>query len=101
MGSCRGDGCGNYYVLSMHSQYVTGTPVFFINTMADPNEPRYVVASGLWQFLRFYLRSQLHLLEYESSLALEYWPFNMGRVLEDDPALSDITDIPKPWELLK
>lgn len=84
-----GDGCGNYYVLGKHSCTVSGHPVFFIDTHEDADCLAYVVASGLWQFLRFVLRQEI---------GEDYWPFNKQKVLEQDPMIEKCQEALLPWE---
>ena len=83
------DGCGNYYVIATREQDGPGNPVFFLDRQDGLIEPSYVVASGLWTFLRFYLQHDLG----ESG-----WPFDPSKVLREDPALAHYTTVPKPWE---
>lgn len=81
-----GDGCGNYYVLLGNAP---GRPVGFIDTLEDPNAIAYLVASGYWVFIEFYLG--------EAS-GEELWPFDRDYVLENDPELARCEDAPMPWD---
>ncbi len=83
------DGCGNYYVLATRPEDGPGTPVFFIDNHRDRDAPCYVVASGLFPFLRSYFRSDL---------GERGWPCDPKHVLADDPALSLYIRHPKCWE---
>lgn len=92
------DSCGNYYVQVIRS--APPHPIAFIDTMQDPNKVAYCVASGVWQFLWFSLTGS----EATAALAATqtytpsfWWPFDRKRVLEVDPALKLITDLPLPW----
>lgn len=84
-----GDGFGNFYVVSTKARDGRGNPVLFIDCGRDPSTPAYVVASGVWQFLRFYFRKDL---------GQKGWPFNRDMVLLEDPALRDYVTVPRPWE---
>src|SRR5579864_815686 len=89
-----GDGSGSYYVIATLSWSPSGHPIYFIDER-DYTSPNYVVASGLWQFLRFLLRAEmLEPDDYDT-----YWPYNRERVLTEDPALEQVNSIPKPWEV--
>jgi hypothetical protein len=103
-----GDGCGDTYLLDTTTvmgydpaqltlpalePLAAGThPIYFKDHETDPDAPpEYVVASGLWTFLRFWL-----LAEHGDRA----WPFDRERVLEDDPALADYCGaVPLPWQL--
>jgi cell wall assembly regulator SMI1 len=85
-----GDGTGNYYVLSVSpDRQGQGSYVLYVDTHEDPTKPAYVVASGLWHFFRFLLRNEL---------GVEGWPFSREKVIEDDPAIMLIEDVPHPWD---
>lgn len=83
------DGCGNLYVLTIRPEDGPGTPVFFIETISDPDSPSYVVASDLFHFLRAY---------FKEDLGEQGWPCDPSTVLRDDPALADYRTYPKCWE---
>jgi len=81
-----GDGCGNYYVLGpdcgMH-------PICFINTSSDYLKPAYLVASGIWPFLRF-------LFDYE--IGERRWPFSRAYVIAHDPGITSCSVARMPWD---
>lgn len=83
-----GDGCGNYYVLLLNTPDSVDHPVLFMDTSADPETPAYVVASGLWLFLKFLFLDELKLTE---------WPFDKEEVLAADPKLAGYRVYPLPW----
>lgn len=85
-----GDGCGNYYVMATRPEDGPGMPVFFVEPIWDRDSPRYVVASELLHFLRFYFRKDL---------GKRGWPCNRELVLAEDPDLSYYSRIPKCWEI--
>jgi hypothetical protein len=89
-----GDGCGSYYVIATQATSPSGHPIYFVDEK-DYTSAVYVAASGLWQFLRFLLRAEM----LDPDDYTTYWPFNKDRVLEEDPALAQVTDIAKPWEV--
>jgi len=84
-----GDGCGDYYVLSTKNPTTNGNAVLFIDCHEDELKPAYAVASNLWRFLRFHLRSEL---------GHRYWPFDKVRVLEEDPELELVKGVVLPWQ---
>lgn len=84
-----GDGCGNEYILSTRPEDGVGNPVFFIDSSIDPQRIHYVVASGLWHFLRFI---------YLDELGDHSWPFDKAAVVSQDPSIVTCTNHPKPWE---
>ena len=85
---------GSYFVLATRPEDGPGHPVFFLDHERqwdeDQSSPTYVCASGLWHFLRFYLREDL---------GEESWPFDRDKVLAADPALADYTKVRRPWEV--
>jgi hypothetical protein len=84
-----GDGCGNEYVLLLNTPDSVDHPVLFIDTSANPETPAYVVASGLWLFLKFLFLDELK---------LTHWPFDKEEVLAADPKLADYRVYPLPWQ---
>lgn len=90
-----GDGCGNYYVLATAQEFGPGWPVLFIDTMASPDAPDYIVASDIWRFLVFLLEEEL--LE-EKGIYDTPWPFDRTEVTRRDPGIESFTGVPLPWE---
>jgi hypothetical protein len=84
-----GDGCGNYYVLLAGHDRGKGNPVLFVDTSDDTDAGNYLVASSLFQFLRFYL---------EAAIDRTAWPFGKAYVLERDPAILDFPELALPWD---
>lgn len=84
-----GDGCGNYYVLLAGQDGDKGHPVLFVDTSDDSGAGNYLVASSLFQFLRFYL---------EAAIGRTGWPFDKAHVLERDPAILDFRALALPWD---
>ena len=84
-----GDGCGDYYLVATKEEYGPGYPVFFIDHEIAYDQPRYIVASSIAHFLRFYL---------EESLGAYYWPFTKDKVLEKDPDICGFHGIRLPWD---
>lgn len=84
------DGMGNYYVLDTRENTECGCPVYFVDTMLDPDRPEYVVASNLWSFLVFLL---------EREIGKDEWPFDMEYVLRNDPEIEACEGVKKPWEV--
>jgi cell wall assembly regulator SMI1 len=80
-----GDGCGNYYVLT-HGEYNI-EPVVFVDVMENSDEPAFVVASSLWQFLDFLFRKDL---------GKSRWPFDEAEVVATDPNIIR-TQFVLPW----
>ena len=54
-----GDGCGNYYVLSLDSSSPEVCPVFFIDHEVDHDELSHQVAPDLWHFLHWLFKDDL------------------------------------------
>ncbi|WP_181259297.1 SMI1/KNR4 family protein [Pseudoduganella armeniaca] len=81
-----GDGCGNYYVLLATG--AAAAPVAFIDTAEGDDTLAYLVASDLWHFIDFYLRSDAG----EGG-----WPFDQDDVLASDPMLANAAGAPLPW----
>ncbi len=114
------DGCGDSWILACGETISSSSthPVFFID-QCDLDKPAYVVASGLWKFLRFLLEDEIihqkfpPVLDTESenwhesmrnrlhdSTRRDYWPFTKEMVLQNDPCLNDYTGVvPFPWDL--
>jgi hypothetical protein len=113
------DGSGNDYIFVIRNPPELSGPVFFLDHSGgelDPEVldrvPTYVVASGLWTFLRFLFLSEVatrnnHKLikkrddgTYDFSECVRfYWPFDRERVLEADPDLKKYRGtIPLAWE---
>lgn len=83
-----GDGCGNEYVLTVTPESGPLRPVYFFeHEQSDPRRFEYVVASGLWQFLRFLLREEM---------GGRGWPFDRDFVLKADPDLTACSTL--PWD---
>ena len=81
-----GDGCGNDYVLAADGSLGPSLPVFFYeHEQSDPVRVEYVVASGLWPFLRFLLRYEM---------GERGWPFNQTTVLAIDPEIKACGKLP-------
>jgi hypothetical protein len=79
------DGSGNVCVLATRSTTRSGHPIYFCDH-EQSYDATFVVASGLWQFLRFLLRREM---------GADYWPYERDRVLAEDPGLADVNDIPQ------
>ena len=89
-----GDGTGKYYVLDSRTEVKQGHPVFFLDHERGLNEPEYVVASNIWQFLRFLLQEELD----RQRGGRSSWPFHADSVLTLDPVLASCTEVaPLPW----
>ena len=84
-----GDGVGSFYVINTHPTRTLSHPVYFVEE-SDYERVAYVVASGIWPFIWFYLQEEL---------GDDFWPFDRSRVLRADPALETCTDLKKPWEV--
>jgi hypothetical protein len=90
-----GDGCGSYYVMAMKYPRSEDGPIYFIDHEDGYDRPAYVVASGLWRFLRFLLRNEV----IRERGGRGDWPFNKEAVLQEDPGLGVIEgDVALPWE---
>ena len=111
------DGCGDYYVLDTRGKISTTSthPIYFID-QKDYNRADYIVASGLWKFLRFLLEDEIlssenpidpstdpwddDLQTWINPNSKVYWPFNKNKVLEFDPDLAFYEgNVPFPWDL--
>jgi len=90
-----GDGCGNYYVLDLNARTRSGHPILFLDWEDSAalvcDTPSYVVASGLWPFLRYLLLSEKR---------AEYSIWREGEAVREDPGLADAVGAPRPWETL-
>lgn len=88
-----GDGCGDYYVLDTAATTRSGHPILFLDheeAVRDSCDTvSYVVASGLWPFLRYIL------LE-ESDAEYNIW--DEQDALRADPGLADYSGAARPWE---
>jgi cell wall assembly regulator SMI1 len=80
-----GDGSGDYYVLLTNGE-IEGHVAFI--DQADYDQIDYVVASDLWQFLRFL---------FLSDAGDRRWPFDQEAVIEADPALARSPGALLPW----
>jgi hypothetical protein len=95
------DGCGDPYVLDTHTLVEDTHPVYFIDHETYEGEADYVVASGLWPFLRFLLTREFdrEKSRKNAQMYVSYWPFYEPRVLAEDPALAHYQGkVPLPWE---
>ncbi len=103
------DGCGDYYVLDTNIFIPTsGThPVYFVD-QSNYDKPAYVVASGLWRFLKFLLDREILDQALSPEVRMDataqnpesHWPFNKAHVLQVDPEMVDYQgSVPLPWEL--
>ncbi len=95
------DGCGDPYVLDTAITVGDTHPVYFIDHETYEGEADYVVASGLWIFLRFLLSDDLESqIDFKQSIPHEsLWPFDKRFVLAEDPALTHYTGtIPLAWD---
>ena len=109
-----GDGCGDTYVLD--SRPASGPRgIYFIEHESDQSRLEYVVASDLWQFLRFNLVDEQRHREWDQACdaldeaegedaEIEYpeepdslWPFNQEYVVAQDPEIVNCTSGPLPW----
>jgi hypothetical protein len=82
-----GDGNGNYFVLAADSCEVR-RGVYFIDTSETFAHPAYVVASGLWHFLRFLFWDEL---------GETRWPFDRDYVVAHDPKIEALESDLLPW----
>lgn len=105
-----GDGSGNYYVLDSELSINSKHPIVFLEHERD-YDLDYAVASGLWEFIRFYLDNEKRVIATHDSqhsskqggfceeLILP-WPFDKNYVLSRDPDLRLLEGIlPLPWEI--
>ena len=80
-----GDGTGCQYVADLNDGVVG-----FVDTSLDDSEISWVAASGVPEFLRFLLQSEL---------GEKRWPFRSEYVLAMDPKLAEYRgDWPLPWD---
>lgn len=96
-----GDGCGDTYVLDTQNTAGATHPIYFIDHETYEGEADYVVASGLWPFLRFLLLNDLRGQDafHDGGKHESYWPFNAERVLAEDPALRQYKGtVPLAWD---
>ena len=84
-----GDGCGDYYVVATRNEFGPGEPVLFIDTHEDPATPNYIVASNVWQFLRFLFLDELDRTK---------WPFDETEVVAADPEILSFSGVTLPWD---
>lgn len=90
-----GDGCGDYYVLDSRTAVGETHPIYFVD-QACYECPAYIVASGLWQFLRFLLEGEV----WRAAGRQHYWPWEGEAVLRRDPLLAQYRGpVPFPWLL--
>ena len=90
LGSSRRRRVWRRYLIAPLRRYGLDHPVcFWDHETDDPLVPGYVVASDLWHFVRFLLRSELG----ERS-----WPFDREKVLAEDPAIAKVTGIDLRWQ---
>jgi len=90
-----GDGVGNQYILDSHSGSGDQHPIYFLDHEASLLQPVYIVASNLWQFLRFLLQTELDQAQGKRAV----WPFQEAVVLTADPGLEQYRNrVPFPWE---
>lgn len=83
-----GDGCGNYYIININHASIFKDYIFFIDTSNSIETFTYVVASNIWYFLYFIIKSEKKEIE---------WPFNKKEVLNIDPYLSVSAYSFLPW----
>jgi cell wall assembly regulator SMI1 len=80
------DGCGNYFlIVPTRGQF----PVVFIDTIANPDAPTYIVASDMIRFLYGL---------FEDALKDTGWPCDEDVVLERDPEIATFTEFRKCWD---
>lgn len=92
------DSCGNFYVQVIKD--APPHPVVFIDTIHDPNEICYCVASGVWPFLWFSLTESEFVASRPESQPTRpqfWWPFDQKRVIAVDPAIESFSELPMPW----
>lgn len=83
------DGCGNYYLVATRNEFGPGYPVFFVDTITDPNVSDYLCASSISLF--FFLLLEQILEETD-------WPFDKDFTLSRDPGVLEFTGIRYPWD---
>ncbi len=88
-----GDECGDYYVLDTTATTRSGHPILFLDHEESTRDVcdtvSYVVASGLWPFLRYILLC-------EKDAAYNIW--DEQDALRADPGLADYSGVARPWE---
>ena len=89
------DGCGSSYVIDVDGTCgIPGAVLFLDHETFAKDWPDYVVASGMWHFVRF-------MLERDRDIDLETfdhpWPFDEAWVLRRDPKLSACRHELLPW----
>lgn len=90
-----GDGCGNQYVLDTTVRIAETHPVYFVDHEQGYDQPDYIVASGLWSFLRFLLAR-----ETDGDTRSAQWPFKKAYVLAEDSGLEHyVGPVAFPWDL--
>lgn len=104
------DESGDTYVAATRSTGGSGTPVLFIDHELDDDNADYVVASGVWRFLRFLLEREQQVLSLgklstgndedwdEEYDRVVFWPFVKEKVIAQDPNIQTVTDASMPWE---
>ena len=90
------DGCGDLYIVAAGIRIgsVNTHPVCFLD-QSDFEQPKYAVASGLWKFLYFLMKSEISHQQGQQAA----WPFSRDAVLGFDPALAECSEVPLPWEI--
>ena len=85
-----GDGCGSDYVIAAVPTCEGLHPVWFLSHVdRDRGRPSYLVASGLWSFLRFL---------FLEDLGDRGWPCEPSYILDLDPALNRIESAEFCWD---
>ncbi|HVW38717.1 MAG TPA: SMI1/KNR4 family protein [Pirellulales bacterium] len=83
------DGCGNFYVVPTNGEFGAGFPVVFVDLGESYDSPAYIVASGVFKFIRFLL---------ERELGATQWPFDSEQVVRCDPDILKFRGVALPWE---
>lgn len=98
-----GDGCGDYYILATRSKVLDTHPVFFIDHERSYYQPQYVVASGVWTFLKMLFKEEVQHESHRDDDDYDHdfpWPFDEEWVLKEDPALAYYEgEVPLAWEV--
>jgi hypothetical protein len=86
------DGCGDLYILHYDTKLPNcdTAPVFF-HDQSDLQAPLYLVASGIWMFFYFLIKSEL-------DDDTNSWPFNETYVTSIDKILKKCDNFPLPWK---